>query len=366
MAIDIDKTAATRLLNESFLACSRNPVTDCNIKDTIDFVMNGRNCLTYRYIMFTALLAKSVEPAIDILSLQAGDVSVGAYDCRSLASKVVFPFQMSMLGNILDGSNNDPLVNKPGRFMRLSPDNPAASGDPKTALDRLCADLPTIQNAEESRSCIDYIVSLLLEKKRVRDAQQTQFNAVAQNASIFNTREFLSDLLDQGFGGASLVIVTSALYSLQFADERYRIVAHPVNQAGTSRRQFSDLDLFLDGEPYMGTELKDRPFSALDVTHAAETALNAGANSLLFIAGRQSTFAFQPPTYFALARETYAGRGLYVGVTSIDALIDTVFASHIDMDAAHVLDTVRETAESIGALEAQMWIYHRMANEETY
>ena len=107
MALDIDKTAATKLLNQSFLSCSEEPVTSCCIKETIDFVMGGKNCLTYRYIMFTALLAKATEPRVDMLSLQAGDDSEGAYDARSLAKDVVFQFQKSMLGNILDGSNND-------------------------------------------------------------------------------------------------------------------------------------------------------------------------------------------------------------------------------------------------------------------
>lgn len=78
-------------------------------------MMDGRNYLTYRYIMFTTLLAKAVDTAIDVLSLQAGDRSADADDARSLASKAVYPFQKSMLGNILDGSNNDPLVNKPER-----------------------------------------------------------------------------------------------------------------------------------------------------------------------------------------------------------------------------------------------------------
>ena len=126
MAIDIDKSAATKILNQSFLACAKDPVDTCCIQETIDFVMRGKNCLTYRYIMFTALLAKATEPKIDILSLQAGDRSDGAYDARSLAKDVVFRFQKSMLGNILDGSNNDPLVNKPARFERLRKENPVA------------------------------------------------------------------------------------------------------------------------------------------------------------------------------------------------------------------------------------------------
>ncbi len=93
MTIEIDKTEATKILNESYKNCLKISTTDCLIKDTIDFVLNGKNCLTYRYIMISAILAKSINTNIDILSLQAGDKTTGAYDARSLASKVIFPFQ---------------------------------------------------------------------------------------------------------------------------------------------------------------------------------------------------------------------------------------------------------------------------------
>lgn len=362
MAIDIDKTVATKLLNSSFMSCQRTPVRSCVIKSTIDFVMNGKNCLTYRYIMFTALLAKAVDSSVDILSLQAGDQSAGAYDARSLASKVVYHFQASLLGNVLDGSNSDPLVNKPGRYMRLSPDNAAAGGDPKKALQLLCSDLPKVENSEQARACVDYIVSLLLAEKAIRDSKRQLFDSVAANMNVFSVRQFMSNLLDQGFGGAALVLVTTALYHLQFSSEEYRIVAHPANQSGSSKHQFSDLDVFCDEHPFMGTELKDKPFSAADVDHAAETAFSAGASSLLFVAGRQSTFASQPPTYFATTRDKYAKRGMYVGVTSVDALMDTVFAGHMNMNVIHLLDVIRDTAEEIGALEAQIWVYEHLSD----
>ena len=364
MAIDIDKSIATKMLNASYVSCLKTPVTSCCIKNTIDFVMDGKNCLTYRYIMITALLAKAVDSSVDILSLQAGDSSAGAYDARSLASFVVFQFQKSLLGNVLDGANSDPLVNKPGRFLRLSPDNPVAGGDPKKALLLLCQDLPKVQTSSDARICVDYIITMLIAEKAKRDGKQKKFEDTARNLSIFHVRNFLSELLDQGFGGASLVLVTTALYSVQFAGEEYSISAHPVNQAGSSKRQFSDLDLFKNNSPFMGTELKDKPFTASDVDHAAETAFNAGASGLLFVAGRQSIFASHPPTYFANAREKYARKGLYVGVTSIDSLMDTVFSSHMDMNATHLLEIVRKTAEEIGALEAQMWVYEHMAMEE--
>lgn len=364
MSLDVNESVATKILYDSYQKVSKSPVDTCAIKDTIDFVMEGKNCLTYRYIMFTAVLAKTVNPQIDILSLQAKDKSSGAFDARSLAKDVVFPFQKTMLGNILDGSNSDPLVNKPARFERLRKDNPAAGGDPSKALVMLCDNLPKIRTRENASICVDYIVSQLLRKKEKRDTMRQKFEITAPDMDVYHVQNFMRSLLDCGFGGAALVIVTTALYEMLFNNEEYTIKAHPVNQSGSSKRQFSDLDVYRDEKPFMGTELKDKPYTLADIEHAAETALKAKASSLLFVAGRQSSFASQPPTYFMEAREKYMKRGLYVGVMSIDSLIDFVFSSHAYMNSSHVMEAITKTAESIGAIEAQMWIYDHL-NEKT-
>lgn len=360
MAVDIDRSSAIKILNTSYILCLKKPVTTCCIKDTIDFVMGAKNCLTYRYIMITALLAKTVNSSVDILSLQAGDNSPGAYDARSLASKVVYQFQKTMLGNILDGANSDPLVNKPGRFMRLNKSNPAAGGDPEKALKLLCDELPKVQTSDAALQCVHYIISVLIAEKNLRDSRQKKYTEITRNMNLFEVHDFLDQLLDQGFGGAALVLVATALYQLQFREDGYRVSAHPVNQSGASGRQFSDVDVFKDNHPYLGTELKDKPFTAADVDHAAETAFRAGAQALLFVAGRQSGFASQPPTYFSDAQKKYRSKGMYVGVTSIDSMMDIVFASNMNLNAAHLLEAVSDTAEEIGALEAQMWIYKHM------
>ena len=361
MAIEVDRTRATKLLEESLARCMSAPVGECAIRDTIDLVMGGKNCLTYRYILLTALLAKAADKHADILSLQASDTSKGAYDARSLASKVVYPFQLAFLGNVLDGSNSDPLVNKPARFSRLSLGNHVAGGDPKKALTALCRDLPAVKTQAMALACLDYTISLLLNMKREMDAKAAKFETATRDMGAIEAREFISELLDQGFGGAALTVAATALFSLQFkSGDGYCIVPHPVNQSGASKRQFSDLDVLKNGRPFLGVELKDRPFSEIDVRRAADMALSAGAASLIFVAGRMSSFASQPPTYFAKARAEYGMRGLCIGLTSIDSLLDTLLAFHAGFDAAALFATARETVERIGAVEAQMWIYKNL------
>lgn len=363
MSQEIDRSAATKLLNESLNRCSNKPVSSCLIKDTIDFVLAGNYCLTYRYIMFTALVAKAVNPAIDVLSLQAQDKSEGAYDPRSLAADVIFPFQKDLLGNILDGSNSDPLVNKPARFERLRKENPAKGGDPKKALFLLCDDLPRVSTRENAISCVDYIVSVLLIEKSKRDSKRNEIENSVRGKGMFDAHDFLDRLLNQGFGGAALVIATTAIFKLMYDDGDIVIVPHPVNQSGSSRRQFSDIDIYRAGKPFMAIELKDKPFTSSDVEHSAAYAFDAGAPSLLFVAGRQSNFAAEPPTYYQKTKNSYAKKGLYVGVTSIDSLMDIAFASNFEREPSKIITTILDTCERIGAVEAQIWIYSSLSNK---
>ena len=311
--------------------------------------------------MFTALLAKAVNPNIDILSLQAKDNSLGAYNPRTLAQNVVFPFQRDLLGNVLDGSNSDPLVNKPGRVERLRKDNPVAGGDPQKALYLLCDNLPIINDSDEAMLCVDYIVSTLLSEKAIRDANRPKIEDAIREKGMINVHHFIDNLLNNGFGGAALVIATTAIFQLLFNSEEFDIKPHPVNQSGSSSHQFSDLDVYKNGKPFMGTELKDKPFSSYDIKHAAETAFDANSPSLLFVAGRQSTFAEQPSTYFLEVKKEYAEKGMYVGVISIDSLMDMAFASHIETDPSDLMDTIVKTSENIGAIEAQLWVYSKLS-----
>lgn len=364
MAIVVESNKVLKMLHESYMRCTKEAVTTCLTKDMIDFVMQGKNCLTYRYIMFTAIAAKAVNPDIDILSLQASDTSSGAYDARSLCKETIFQFQKLMLGNIIDGSNNDPLVNKPARFPRLQKTNPVAGGDPAHALEMLCTGLPRIVSSDDAKECIDYIISMLLEKKRLRAEEKNIIEDAVKDRTVFDAYLFLSSLLDQGFGGAALVLVTAALYHIKYADASFKIIAHPVNQAGSSKRQFSDLDLLKENVPYLGTELKDKPFRADDVERAADTALKVKAKSLLFVAGRQSSLE-APASYFNEARQGFADKGILVGITTIDDLLDTTFTEYVDSERiSHIYDVVRETAEEIGALEAQTWIYKKLAEKQ--
>lgn len=361
MAIDVNKLDAGRVLRESYERVSVKLQDSCKISETVDVTMAGKGCLTYQYILLTALVAKLANPKIDMLSLQVDDNSTGAYAPRTLCADVVYPFQKQILHNALDGSNSDPLVNKPARYLRLSKSN-AARGDGRIVLDHLCDSLPTLTSPDEVRDTLDYMLSKLLVIAKENQERKQSVKSAVQNTNTSALYSFLSDLLDQGFGGAALVLVSYALFLIHFPlDRGYRIIPHPVNQAGSSSKQKSDLDIELNGQPFLGVELKDKPFTSDDVARAADTAMSSGLKSMLFISGRHTGIP-SLSTYFSEVRRNYAKNGFSVGIVDVDELMDFVLVTHPDtIDASSILSSVYDCVSEIGGtVETQTWVYSKL------
>lgn len=364
MEISVDQTLATIELSDSLKRVeSGASCVTCIIKPAIDFILTGKNCLTYRYILLTALVAKATNPEIDILSLQASDSSAGAYDARSLCSHVVFPFQREFLDDVIDGSNEDPLVNNPGRNPRLDKENKAAKGDPKKALDYLCDYLPLVESPSDARDCLDYFIARCKDAIEAIREQAQEFESAVLLSDAFSARTFMSELLDKNFGGAALLLVATSIFSSMFnPSSGYKVVPHPVNQSGSSKRQMSDLDIVhADGSPFLAIELKDKPFTETEVKKAAKAAFDCKAPSMLFLAGRASSFSEDTHRYFNEAKAEYQEKGMMISVMTIDALIDFFFATHYSADSTYIFEIIRATlTDAKVSPEAVRWVYQNV------
>lgn len=112
---------------------------------------NIKNCLTsntksYRYVLPTQLLSKSVDHSLDCRSLQAAFESEGSFDARTVAHKVIVPFDKEN-HNVLGGSN-EPYVNNPLRCTSISKANRARQKNKKD-WDKLIYVLDTVQNKND-------------------------------------------------------------------------------------------------------------------------------------------------------------------------------------------------------------------------
>ena len=73
----------------------------------------------------------------------------------------------------------------------------------------------------------------------------------------------------------------------------------------------------MNGQPFLGVELKDKPFTSDDVARAADTAMSSGLKSMLFISGRHTGIP-SLSTYFSEVRRNYAKNGFSVGIVDVD------------------------------------------------
>ena len=138
----VSETVAKKIL----LALSKNPtISNDEVGEEIKSVLNGTH-KTYKYVLVNGLLAKAVNKEIDALSLQAGDESDGAYDARSLCHKVLVPFEREFMPYRLGGSN-EPFLNKPARFPRLTTDNAVRKGNDMRTLQSLISILSKVKNS---------------------------------------------------------------------------------------------------------------------------------------------------------------------------------------------------------------------------
>lgn len=99
----------------------------CIFCDFIDYIIDNTH-LTYKYILFTAILSKATDASINALCLQKKSELPGAYDARTVCHKVIVPFEMETLEKALGGSN-EPFLNKPARFPELSKSNAVRRGN---------------------------------------------------------------------------------------------------------------------------------------------------------------------------------------------------------------------------------------------
>lgn len=311
------------------------------IENCINLVL-GSDHKTFKYILFTALLAKATDESIDILSLQKSDSSSGAYDARSLCHKVIVPFEKSVLDKVLGGSN-EPYLNKPARFPRLTPENPVRKGKDKELLDLLCTTLPSVKTAQEARRAVIYLLHDLVLLKEQKEKDRT-FSIPLTSNSPAKLFEFIMDFIQESQEGETLVLVVAGLYHLLYLDTPNTVVeVHPVNESGASRKEVSDLDIYQKSKLVISNELKDKPYSEIDVRHAVDKVILAGGNQMFFIEGihaKQKDYSWLLP----LLKECQ-DKNFLLDIAYIETFSRTLLGMITNHDTNEFIHYIRSIAE---------------------
>ena len=314
MSIDVSKTDAQAILQKSLKTPSEQMD---EIGQSITEILRGQH-KTYRYILFTAILAKATNPLIDILSLQAKDSSEGAYDARSLCHSVVVPFERESVPHSL-GDSNEPFLNKPARFPRLSLDNAVRAGSDKAILTKLIGTLLLIKTKEDAAKYLSSAICVLKQiSQEYNDLYSISVESIdsTANRGMQAILDFIDKLTEQACEGEICPLVVSALESICNPDMDIQV--HNVNQCGASSKEVGDIDIYVNesdkSELVISFEIKDKNFTDVDVEHAITKFRDANLQKSLFIYGKHAEFN-KEAVYKKAAR--YGRKGIYCGIIHI-------------------------------------------------
>lgn len=254
----------------------------------ISDVMLGSH-LTYRYVLFTNLLAKATNGLVNALALQAKAELTGAFDSRSLCHKVVVDFDRDP--NYLSGKlgrSNEPYLNKPARYPSLSLENAVRRGSDSITLQQCINILGGLRDKNDARAALEDAIFYTLKRESLVANVVVSGGDANLHQSLLNFANLVVSLSNEGESCA--IIAGLGFYLIgRGTNSDFEIRVHPVNQAGSSSREVLDIDVYVSGVIYYTAEIKDKIFNINDIDHAASKVLAGGLNSLFFIFGPRSS-----------------------------------------------------------------------------
>ena len=250
------------------------------IANAVEKIINGKH-KTFRYMLFTALLAAVTDRKLHPRCLQVNANVEGAFDARSLCQKVIVPFERTFLQGRL-GASSEPFANKSARFAMIDRGNNVRKGADAELLAMLCDVLDAVKAAKDAtrRQIFCYALSVIL--KRPPNAASVMDLAPIKSPTADS--DALFDFLEAHTKGVAAVAVLAAFFRM-FYDKGVKVIAHPSTESGASSNEVGDIDLkFKDGRRY-AVEVKDKTYADIDVNHACERAVEAGVGKVVFATG---------------------------------------------------------------------------------
>jgi len=325
-------------LNEAYTEALNAVILNCRHKEFIDYIIDNTH-LTFKYILFTAILSKATDSSINALCLQKKSELPGAYDARTICHKVIVPFEMEILEKVLGGSN-EPFLNKPARFPELDKSNAVRRGNDQAILNTLCDNLPTIQTSEDAYECLVYLLQKLIILRDVK-RNKTIFSVPDSSNLPSKLLTYIENALVQSYEGEVLTLLVAGVYHLIYQETTALVEVHPVNQSGASSHEISDLDIYVDSMLVSSNELKDKNYTESDVRHAADKVLQAGGNKMLFIEGPRCSAV---GTFKNIIENQYRNRNFMLHIISYKDFFATLLGSMKNVDCYEFMEFILTVA----------------------
>lgn len=272
----------------------------------------------YRFALLVQLCGKVANPRLDALCLQRGkDGKESNWDARSLASKVVAPFNREQ-EDVL-GTSGDPYVGNAMRIPRMRRDD--ASKKDVAGWNVLVDILEEVQKRSDPKFTVAVFRQTLLEF--LRRQRELRFSyAVPPRVSSARAAATAERFLAEKSGGDRALAVAGALFDT--IGERFGLYSQVkrarINASDEASGMAADLECVdAAGRVLLAVEVKDRALTLADVEGTITKARHRAITEILFAAPRTASADLEAVEQrFATA---YAGgQSLY--------LIDTLALAH--------------------------------------
>lgn len=265
---------------------------------------------TYRYVLPTQLLAKAADPRLDSRCIQASRGGVGSFDARTVAHKVIVPFDQAT-HDVLGGSA-EPYVNNPLRVPEDS--EPYRRAQKNTDdWDKLCFILGKLESENNPVFSLSVLKQILAEIYRRLSLVHVRYPA-PKRVSLAKCLAIIKGFLSEHSGGDRLLALTSSLFLV--TGRHFRLYSD-VKRAKTTASDkatgmVADLECLSErGDIVLAVEVKDRELTIGHIKMKIPNIREKRVSEVFFIA--QSVARSDSTGIRSLAeKEFISGHNIYV------------------------------------------------------
>ena len=328
------------------------------ILDGVRNVLRGPH-KTFRYMLFTGLLAAVSDKTLHPRCLQVNAGVAGAYDARSLCQKVVVPFEKKMLNGRL-GASNEPFANKSARFDMIKKTNNVRKGADQKALFMLYDVLEYIRSAnEETRVKVFKYALSVISKLPPNKSSITVLSSIC--TSDIGADAFFR-FFESHTKGVSAVATLAAAYRLLYT-KPMKMEVHPATESGASSKEIGDIDIELPGGRKIAVEVKDKAYTDVDVNHACEKALDAGVGKVIFAVGSS---AEKVHLHEGALIDVWAEKGVELSFLKISGVLGAATAFSCAEDRLRMASDIGNALDEMNApMEVKELFARTFKKEET-
>ena len=266
---------------------------------------------TYRYVLPTQVLAKAAKGELDCRCLQASRGGKGAFDARTIAHKVVVPFDQAN-ERVLGGSS-EPYVNNPLRVPDVSSRHRPARKDPE-GWDALCRVLDRVEQRGDSTFTRCILKQILIEVRKRLESVRITYPAPGR-ISLDHALGLVGGFLSQRSGGDRLLAMAAALFVL--IGQRFRLYSTvrraKITAADASTEMLADLECVAStGEIALVVEAKDRDLTITQIKGKLAQVRERKVSEMLFIAQNGVPQEDKDAVDGLVAKEFAGGQNVYI------------------------------------------------------